>query len=420
MKYLIDVGSSTVKVYTRDVGTVTLIKSKTFAFKDGFEPDTGLSATNTDSLFDYFDFLCSELGTTRVNTKVYATGIFREMSNPFEFVEEFYIRHHLYFNIVSHELEQFFLEKAWTGQYDGDEPLMVINIGGRTTELVFFDSGEIVGREMLPIGVGLVIRDNPSVNDQYSSVSIDTIMRTVRQQLPNVSTHFRLAICTGGELTYMKLAGYALESNISFIDSTHPSSISLVDYDLRNREVFEKVSIDTLQSLMPENPSWMSGARAYSAIAQAICEHYGVEVIVPSDSNLIDGVNVQEAKRVVLCGSYNKHLPQIAELASKLRRRGIEVLSPRDTRLVGSHDGFVLFEGDKLVNQCTWSIEAVHLRAVEQSDIVIICNFDDYIGTKTALEIGYTYRAGGRLIFLNDGASVTDFDLPSEVGLLMN
>jgi hypothetical protein len=34
----------------------------------------------------------------------------------------------------------------------------------------------------------------------------------------------------------------------------------------------------------------MYGARACSAIAQAICEKYNIITIIPSDSNIINGV----------------------------------------------------------------------------------------------------------------------------------
>ena len=41
---------------------------------------------------------------------------------------------------------------------------------------------------------------------------------------------------------------------------------------------------------MPESPGWMFGARACSALAEAICSKYDVEHIIPSNSNLIDGI----------------------------------------------------------------------------------------------------------------------------------
>ena len=98
--------------------------------------------------------------------------------------------------------------------------------------------------------------------------------------------------------------------------------------------------------MMPNNPEWMTGARACSALAQAICQCFNIQYIVPSDSNLIDGVNVQEAQSVVICGSFNKHLTQIAKLITKLTDKGIEVLSPRSTEIVDVEGDFVVFKND--------------------------------------------------------------------------
>lgn len=44
-----------------------------------------------------------------------------------------------------------------------------------------------------------------------------------------------------------------------------------------------------------------------------------------------------------------------------------------------------------MVNNCKWSVESRHLKAIRDCDMVIACNFDDYIGFPTAFEIGYAY-----------------------------
>lgn len=48
---------------------------------------------------------------------------------------------------------------------------------------------------------------------------------------------------------------------------------------------------------MPDSPKWMHGARACSALAEAICKKYGIDYIIPSDSNLIDGIYAYELKK---------------------------------------------------------------------------------------------------------------------------
>lgn len=418
MNYLIDIGSSTVKFYSQEGGRAVLLNAKTFSFKDGFESASGLSSVSRQALLRHILDLAAQYSLNRVNAKVYATGVFRELANPRHFVEDFYAHTGLYFNIVSHELEAFYLERTWVGGGRREVPWMVINIGNHTTELVFYEGDLAIGREMLAVGVGSVRKRYSSLNHRFSSVSLSDVVDHVRQQLPTATVSCDWAVYTGGELNYMKLADYALRDNHLFVDGQHPYVISMDDYSDRNLEVFSEVSIEDLRALMPENPGWMDGARACSAIAQAICAHYGVKAIVPSDSNLIDGVVVQEVARVALCGSYNKHIAEISELARLLRAKGIEVLSPKDSPIVGRRNGFLLFAGDEMVNNCTWPVEAVHLKAIEECDLVVICNYDDYVGTKTSLEIGYAYKCGKRIAFLKDGSSVSDFDLPSEVGLL--
>ncbi len=417
MQYLIDIGSSTVKVYERTDGEVMLVIAKTFDFKKGFEPASGLSETNKEKLYNFFSELSARFSLTRYNTKLYATGIFREILNKQLFVEEFYTHTRLLFNIVSHELEAFYLEKAWLGRFAGPEPLLVINIGGKTTELIFYRDS-IINRKLLSFGVVTILQKYTSINEKYSAVSLSKIVDFIQGELPKINEQFEIAIYTGGELTYMQIAGYALKKNTLFIDNKHPYVINIDDYCNQNQRVFANITMADLRNMMPSNPDWMYGARACSALAQAICTHYGVKTIIPSDSNMIDGVNVQEAKSVVVCGSYTKHLDTISKLTDKLKNCGIEVLSPKNTNVVGAEKGFVLFQDDNLVNNCTWSVEALHLKAIEACDIVVVCNFDSYVGTKTALEIGYAYKCGKKIVFLEDNAIIEDFDIPSEINML--
>ena len=537
MQYLIDMGSSTIKVYERKNNRVSLVEAKTFDFKDGFEPSCGLSDTNKEKMYAFFEELCTRFSFTRFNTKLYATGIFREIINKQVFVEEFYARTRLLFNIVPHDLEAFYLEKAWIGKYTSKGNLLVINVGGKTTELVIYNHGDIVERKMLSIGVGTILKKYSIINEKYSPVSLSEIVDYVRSELPQTESVIDTAIYTGGELTYMQIAGYALQENTIFSDEKHPSVIRSNDFYAQNQRIFSEITISDLRNMMPNNPDWMNGARACSALAQAICMQYGVEIIIPSDSNLIDGVNVQEVRSVVvcgdyikheehitklisklkdkgidvsnrnslslfcdtinyeelakqickkvtddldgvlnphisdyikhvnavICGSFNKHLKHITKLIEELKKQGMKIISPKDTEVIGYERDFVLFKNDKIINNCTWSVEALHLRAIEESSCVIVCNFDDYIGLKTSLEIGYAkkcgtpviylkdavfqqeiekcdcvvvcnydsvvnantafevgyaYKNGKKIVFMENNPIVEDFDMPSEVGLL--
>lgn len=418
MNYLIDVGSSTVKVYQREKSNISLIRAKTFDFKEGFTPVAGLSEENAALLYSFFDEIIGRFQLTNCNTKIFATGIFRDIANKQQFVCNFYIKTRLFINIVSHDLEAFYLEKAWVGCNKSDSALLVINIGGKTTELVWYVGSVVIEKVKLEVGVGTILKKFKSINESYSPYPISEIIDYIKPQLPSVNHPVDAAIYTGGELRYMRIAHYPLTLNTLFSDPLHPVMIDMTKYSAHNEKIYHDISISDLQAMMPENPTWMNGARACSALAQAICEKYHVSLIVPSDSNLIDGVNIQEARTAVICGSFNKHLDKISELVSNLESRGIAVLSPKNTQVIGSEEGFVLFKNDVIVNHCTYSVEIPHLQAIEACDMVIICNYNGYIGPKTALEIGYALKCGKRIVFLENNHAVRDLDIPSEIGLL--
>lgn len=417
-KYLIDVGSSTVKIYETLGELINIVSSRTFNFKKDFSPKDGLSCENKALLFSYFREVCTSYGLTKTNVKLFATGIFRDIENPKEFIGDFYEATGLYFNIISHDLEAFYLEKAWLGKCDNLGRSLVINIGGNTTELLACEGSVVKKRELLHIGVGSILEKYPLINETYSAYALSTIVNDISKLLPAIEGQFPVAIYTGGELNYMKIAGYPLRKNSLFYDEKHPLCIESELYYNYNEKIFSDISLEHLKSLMPYNPNWMNGARACSAIAQAICSRYSVDNIIPSDSNLIDGVVHQEARTVVLCGSFNKHLMKIAKLIDLLNEKGISVLSPKNTTVAGCMDGFVLFDGDLVVNNCKWSIERKHIEAIKRCDMVIVCNYDNYIGTSTVYEWARADSFGKKVVFLEDNDVAQNMDFPFEIGLL--
>lgn len=426
--FLIDIGSSTVKVYNRVEKKVFLIEQRTFDFKDNFN-ENGLSQKNKLELFDFFSDLIKTYSMTNKNTKIYATGIFRDIKIKNEFIEEFFANTGLLFNIISHDLEAFYLEKAWVNKgCENPNKMMVINIGGKTTELLFYENGKIIDEpQKLALGVGTILKKYPNINNTYSTYSlsliVEEILEDIKMQLPD--NNIDVAIYTGGEITYMKCAEYPLVTNTIFDDNIHPYMISTSEYFKRNNAIFSEVSMLDLKKMMPQNPEWMVGARACSALAQAILQYYKVDTVIPSDSNLIDGVNIQEAKSVVICGSFNKHLKQIENLMNRLKSNGISVLSPQNTEVIGSENDFIVFKNDIVINHNTWSVEELHLKAIDRCDFVVACNFDGYIGVSTTFELEHAYRAGKKIVFIEDneiadsfGKRIGKYPMPCEVGLL--
>ena len=414
-KIIVDIGSSTVKIYKQDSSGLNLLFTRSIAFKEGFDSVKGISEVCKNELCELVNGIKHKYGS--VSIKLYATALFRKMEDITKtaLIDEFFQRTGLYFNIVSHELESFYLQVALVGKYNGESPVLLINVGGGSTELVVMFGDEAIERKNLDFGVGTILTKFPSLNDDKTAVSLREVIEFVIQGLPSLDNEVKTAIYSGGELSYMQVAGYELKKNKLFRDNDHPSYITLDDFSNRNKKIFEEVTIRTLESLMPDNPVWMHGARACSALAQAICEKYEIDQIVPSNSNLANGVCRQEFRYVTISGSFRKHLNYILSVREQLVAQGIEVMSPRFTQPKNPGDEFVVFSGEE--GSGPLELERHHLNSIALSDALIVCDPEGYVGASALIEIGYAQALGKRIIFVEKPAEFMLTTLPAEIGL---
>ena len=94
---------------------------------------------------------------------------------------------------------------------------------------------------------------------------------------------------------------------------------------------------------------------------------------------------------VAICGSYNKHLKEMAEKVRECRRLGTRVLIPRYASAKRSEYGFVYLRGEHGTPR---ELQERNFIAIETSTFVLIVNPRGYIGPSTAMEIGYAYAKG--------------------------
>jgi hypothetical protein len=414
-KILIDVGSSTIKVYKLSSGKLKPLIQRSIPFKEDFDPEGGISQSAKKELFELIDSVKEENKESPI--KVYATGIFRKLTNEtrISFIDEFFERTGLFFNIISQDLENFYLEMALIGKCSLNEPILLINIGGGSTELVVMYGKEAIERKNIDLGVGIVNTKFPEINQSLSKVKLEEVTKFVRDMLPVLSNKVKIAFYTGGELAYMQLAGYSLKKNDLFKDEDHPFLISITNFIKRNEEIFRKVTLQELESLMPDDPKWMHGARGCSAIAQAICQKYGIKTIIPSNSNLIDGVTRQEFRYITISGSFRKHLDYILKVKTELESKGTKVLSPRFTEPKNPGEKFVVFSGEEGLSPL--ALERHHLKSIAESDALIVCDPEGYVGASALLEIGFANAIGKRIIFVEKPEEFMLNTLPAEIGL---
>jgi hypothetical protein len=88
-----------------------------------------------------------------------------------------------------------------------------------------------------------------------------------------------------------------------------------------------------------------------------------------------------------ISGSFRKFYGGIIETKEEFEKNGIEVISPKKSKITSSKKGFVILESDSIL--MPGEIEDLHLDAIEDSDFVYIYNPEGYVGYSTRFEIGY-------------------------------
>ncbi len=290
--YYIDLGSSTIKVYSYEK-ELKLIEEHSIYFKNGFDSEKGISENNLKELCDYFTKIKSKYDLKYDNTHIYVTGIFRNLilERKQDLVKLFNDQFDLHFNIISHGIENYYLAKAMENDYNSKK-VLIINMGGKTTELVTFVGSKITNTKNLNLGVADLLNNFDKVNEKYSGNKVEEMEDFVREKLLDIKLDqdYDCAIFTGGEERFELLTGFNLVDNTLFNDNIHKYMLSLEDYIKGTLKVFNEISMEELYDLMPSNPKWMDGARSGAIIPLVLFKMANVSWIIPSDLNLINGV----------------------------------------------------------------------------------------------------------------------------------
>lgn len=286
--YYFDIGSSTIKLYEYKK-ELSLIEEKSIMFKRGFSED-GIQEENIEKMMAFIKEVKEKYNLNKNNTEIYATGIWRKIpTSQLKKVKEKFNKLTLEFNIISHDKENYYFEKAMQGTYNNR--VMMVNMGGKTTELVIFNNDKVENRVNLTVGVSDVFDKYPNINELDSGISKEEVINYLENLISeDINFNCDIAIHTGGELRFQKLVKYNLQPNKFFDDGIHKVYVTYEDFDKKNEELLNKTTLDELRSLMPTNPDWMNGAKAGIMLGEAIFRKANIKNIIPSDLNLINGV----------------------------------------------------------------------------------------------------------------------------------
>jgi nucleoside 2-deoxyribosyltransferase len=111
--------------------------------------------------------------------------------------------------------------------------------------------------------------------------------------------------------------------------------------------------------------------------------------------------------RVVVLGSFHRHLDEIQASAQALHEVGWDVLFPKAQVLVPRDRAvdFILLETDWTDDPLV--LERQVLAAIDDCDVVFIVSAGGYVGATVAFELGYATARGRRIVFSETPADGT-------------
>jgi nucleoside 2-deoxyribosyltransferase len=115
---------------------------------------------------------------------------------------------------------------------------------------------------------------------------------------------------------------------------------------------------------------------------------------------------------VSICGSYHRHLKKMHKLILECKKLGIEVHIPRNPVRKSSTNGFVFLKGEKGTPK---QLQENNFDSIARSSFVLVVNTNGYIGSSTAMEIGFAI-AKDIPIFCTDKPDDYIFQLYTQYG----
>jgi NTP pyrophosphatase (non-canonical NTP hydrolase) len=110
-------------------------------------------------------------------------------------------------------------------------------------------------------------------------------------------------------------------------------------------------------------------------------------------------------KTIVISGSFSRHYDEIKKLIAEFEAIGIEVLSPKASKIINPGEKFAILETDDTDDFRV--LEQRHLDAISKADAFYLCNPDGYLGDSVKLELGWALASGKPIFCIVPATDVT-------------
>jgi len=292
---IIDLGSSTIKLTVSEIDkhdqiSVLLKKSITTNLaEDFFDTELIKEQAQERTIEGLKDLKDEAIGYGVSDFKLIGTKVLRDAKNASDVLEDIEKETGLVVEILTKEKEIEHVAKAVIESFDKkDKEMVIVNAGGGSSQISFSIDGKRQ-EYSLPIGISNLnekfVNEYPIKDTQYTKMKkcIEDIIRKNVPDRPQID----ILVYTGGELDYMLITGFPLQELKGSI--SHPKKISKKDFKEYSTKMRD-MTLEEIQSFMPNNPNWMNGAVASNTLLEVLSDIFKVKTIIPSNKNVNDGI----------------------------------------------------------------------------------------------------------------------------------
>ena len=284
---IIEIGSNNTKTHIYDKDSLIYENSTTIEFKKNYSENNKIKQNDLDKLYNV---ISKALEYTK-DIHIYGCSIFRSIS--LEELEEINRKIRVKFNteieVVSQEEEANFTALGCYSGIDYNGNICVFIGGGGSTELIFVNNGNVIGKKYYNFGVVDITKKFSSLKNDIPDCKFNEVYEFIEKLINDIDIKADILILAGGDhLYWYNNAEYKILENTLYKNDNQKYMITI--------EMSDKYDHDALATSLnrirnnSDNPIWFDGARAMKVITNLVSHKIDAKYIIPTKVNMEDGI----------------------------------------------------------------------------------------------------------------------------------
>lgn len=284
---IIEIGSNNTKTHIYDKDSLIYENSTTIEFKKNYSENNKIKENDLDKLYNV---ISKALEYTK-DIHIYGCSIFRSIS--LEELEEINRKIRVKFNteieVVSQEEEANFTALGCYSGIDYNGNICVFIGGGGSTELIFVNNGNVIGKKYYNFGVVDITKKFSSLKNDIPDCKFNEVYEFIEKLINDIDIKADILILAGGDhLYWYNNAEYKILENTLYKNDNQKYMITI--------EMSDKYDHDALATSLnrirnnSDNPIWFDGARAMKVITNLVSHKIDAKYIIPTKVNMEDGI----------------------------------------------------------------------------------------------------------------------------------